>query len=153
GRSLSIDNTALFADVGGAQNAQPFRVRRHDAILDSVVNHLDEVTRSVRSTMQVALLGGAADLLSTRSAWNISHSGSERGEDWIEPLDDIFFTANHHAVASLETPDASARADVYIVDPGSQFFSAPNVIHVVRITTVDQHIALVKVRQNVCDGL
>ena len=51
---------AVLAGVGMIKDVQALRVGRHDAVLDSVVDHLDEVARAARSAMQVALLGRAA---------------------------------------------------------------------------------------------
>src|SRR5215471_21144375 len=42
-RRLSVDRVLLFTDVGSTQHAEPLGVGGHDAILDAVVNHFDEV--------------------------------------------------------------------------------------------------------------
>ena len=53
---------------GAAHDVEALGDRLHDAVLDAVVDHLDEVARADRPAVQVAVLGGAADLLATRRA-------------------------------------------------------------------------------------
>ena len=72
GRRLGVDLVVLLADVGGAQDAQSLGVGGHDAVLDAVVDHLDEVAGAVRPAVQIALLGGAADLLASRRARDVA---------------------------------------------------------------------------------
>jgi hypothetical protein len=50
----------LLAEVGGAQHAQPFSISSHDAVLDTVVDHLDKVAGAVCATVQITLLRCAA---------------------------------------------------------------------------------------------
>ena len=66
GRRFGVDLVGSLADVGAAQDAQPLGVGGHDAVLDAVVHHLDEVAGAVGPAVQVALLGGAADRLASR---------------------------------------------------------------------------------------
>ena len=56
-RGLGIDGVLALADVGVAQDVQAFGIRRHDAVLDAVVDHLDEVAGTVRPAVQETLLG------------------------------------------------------------------------------------------------
>src|SRR5207245_8126272 len=72
---LGIDRVALPADVGGAQDAQPLGVGRHDPVLDPVVDHLDEVARAVRPAVEVPPLGRAVGLFSTRGAGDVAGAG------------------------------------------------------------------------------
>ena len=53
----------LFADIRGTQHVESFGVGSHEAVLDAVVDHFDEVAGAVRAAVQVALLGGAAGIL------------------------------------------------------------------------------------------
>ena len=71
-RRLGVDLVRLLADVGGAQDAQALGIGGHDAVLDAVVHHLDEVTGTIRAAVQVALLGGAADFLAPGRARDIA---------------------------------------------------------------------------------
>ena len=60
----------------------------------------------------------------------------------VEVLYDRLLAADHHAVAALQTPDATARADVDVVDSlGGEFLRAPDVVHVVGVAAVDEDVA------------
>jgi hypothetical protein len=48
-RRFRVDRMLLLAHIGIAQNAQTFGVGGHEAVLDTVVDHLDEVTGTVRT--------------------------------------------------------------------------------------------------------
>ena len=50
---------ALLADVGVLDDVEALGVGGHEAVLDAVVDHLDEVARARRAAVQVAVLGGA----------------------------------------------------------------------------------------------
>ena len=57
-------------------------------------------------------------------------------------LDDFSLPADHLAVAALQSPDAAAGANIHVVKPfGVQFLGAANVVDVVRIAAVDDHVA------------
>ena len=63
-RRLGVHLAALrLADVGVLQDVEPLGVGRHQPVLDAVVDHLDEVAGTVRPAVEIALFGGAADLL------------------------------------------------------------------------------------------
>ena len=59
-RGFGIDGPLLLAGVGVMEDVQPLRVGGHDAVLDAVVDHLDEVAGAARPAVQVAVFGGAA---------------------------------------------------------------------------------------------
>ncbi len=92
--------------------------------------------------MDVAILGGARQLLAAGRAGNIAAAGRQRLEDRIELLHHFFRAADHHAVAALQTPDAAAGADVDVVNA---FFlelcGAANVIFEIRVAAVDEDVA------------
>src|SRR5689334_16400063 len=50
-RRLSIDLVLLFAGIGTLQYPEAFGIGRHDAVLDTVVHHLDKVPGAVRTTV------------------------------------------------------------------------------------------------------
>ena len=58
-RRLGVDGALRVADIGVVEDVEPLGVGGHDAVLDAVVDHLDEVPRAVRPAVQVALLGRA----------------------------------------------------------------------------------------------
>ena len=52
-----------LADPGVLEDVEPLGVGGHQAVLDAVVDHLDEVPRAAGPAVQVALLGRPAELL------------------------------------------------------------------------------------------
>ncbi len=63
------------------------------------------------------------------------------------------FSPDHHAVAPIQTPYASAGADIHIVDSlGREFLRAPDIVDVVGITAVNENVALLQVRNEGRDG-
>ena len=73
---------------------------------------------------------------------DVAHAGRQRLEDRIEVLDHACLAADHHAVAALQAPDATARPHVHVVDPlRREFLGAPDVVHVVGIAAVDEDVA------------
>src|SRR6266850_5679060 len=98
----------LFADICGTQDAHPFGICGHKSVLNSVVHHLDKVAGTVWSAMQVTLSGGAWDLLASRSPRYLTRPGGQSLEDWIEVINYVFLTTDHHAVAAFQAPDATA---------------------------------------------
>src|SRR6516162_7965287 len=149
-RRFGVDRALLLADISVAQNAHPFGVGGHDAVLDPVMDHLDEVTGTVRPAVQVAELGSAADALASGRARDIPRAGSERLEDRIEMPHGRIRSADHHAVSALQTPDAAAGSDIHVVDPfRRELLGAADVVHVVRIAAVDEDVAALAVRHEV----
>src|SRR5215468_12706592 len=114
---FGIDLPLLLADVGGLQDAQTLGISGHDAVFDPVMNHLDEVTGAIGAAMQVTLFGGPAGLLAPRGArYLVAHARSQPGKDWIEVLDHRVLATDHHAVTSLQAPDATACSHIDVVD-------------------------------------
>src|SRR5436190_19422574 len=97
-------------------NIQSLGVSGHDAILDAVVDHFDEVACTVWSAVEVALLGSSPHVLPTGSADCCIDARSQGREDRVEMLDDLALPTNHQAVTALESPNASTRANVNVVD-------------------------------------
>src|SRR5690348_2992217 len=57
-------------------------------------------------------------------------------------LDDVFFAADHLAIAALEAPDATAGADVDVMNAAwGEFLGAANVVDVVGVAAVDENVA------------
>ena len=145
-------DVCLLAHVGRAQDSQSLRVGRHDSVLHSVVHHLDEVAGAIWPAVKVALLSGALDLVPAGGARNVAHSGGERGEDWVETLDHLALATDHHAVTPFQAPHTSAGAHIHIVDlSGSELLCPPDIVHVIRIASVDENVSRLKVRQKVSD--
>ncbi len=125
------------------QNIQAFGIGRHDAVLNSVVNHLHEMAAAHRSAMQVAILGRAADFFAARRAIDISAPGRQRLEDRIQMFHDVGFAADHQAVPALQAPYAAAGSDIGVVNAfGLQLLGAPNIVDVIGVAAIDDDVAL-----------
>ena len=60
------------------------------------------------------------------------------------------FAADHHAIAALEAPDATAGADIHIVNSfWDELLGAADVIDVIRIAAVNQDVATLEMRQKI----
>src|SRR3954447_15974745 len=129
GCCLGIRRMQLFPNIRRSQNSEPLRICSHQAILDAVVDHLDEMTRPTRSAMQVARFRGAGSgFLSSRRAWNIAHAWGESFKDRVQTLNCRFRPADHHAIAPFKAPDAAAGTNVNVVNSlRGYFLGAPDV--------------------------
>src|SRR5262249_14287783 len=137
-RRFSVNYAGRLADIGRLEDRHALGVGRHHAVFDAVVHHLDEVTAAARPAMQVALLGRSAALFPPRRARDVAAAWRERLEDRVEVLHHGGLAADHHAVAALQAPDATAGADVDIVDAlGRQLLGSADVVDVVGVATVD----------------
>src|SRR5207253_796081 len=136
-----VGGTRLLADVGVPEDVQPLRVRRHEAVLDAVVDHLHEMAGTTRAAVEVALLGSATASLTTRSRRERPTAGGERREQRIEPADDVAFAADHETVSALAAPDAAARPAVDVVNPAClETLRAIDVVAVIGIHAVDDDV-------------
>src|ERR1700688_3516314 len=132
----------LLADVGVLQNVESLGVGGHQAVFDAVVDHLDEMAGTRWTTVKVTLFGRAPHFLAARSSRSITTAGSERFEDGIETLYDVIFAANHLAIAALESPNSTARANVDVVNAlCGELLGAANIVDVVGVAAVDQDVA------------
>ena len=143
----------LLAHVGVAQDAEALSVGGHEAVLDAVVHHLDEVAGAIGTAVQVTLLGSAVKVLAPGRARCVTRARRQRREDWIEAPDGVLFTTDHHAVTSLQAPHTTARPHVHVVDAlGCEFLGAPDVIDVIGIAAVDEDVFRLKMGEEVGDG-
>src|SRR5262245_22886297 len=141
-RRLGVDRMVALADIGRAQDAQALGVGCHGAVLDPVVDHLDEVAASVRSAVEIASLGGAADGLSPGRAGDVAGAGSQLSEYRIEVLHHRRLAADHQAIASLASPDSAAGPDVDVVDAlRTELLRPADVVDVVGIAAVDEDVS------------
>src|SRR5439155_2539134 len=92
--------------------------------------------------VQVAFLGGAGKLVTSRRALDRAFARRERLEDRIEALHHILLAADHHAVAALEPVHAAARTGVGVVDVlAGERLRTPDVVLEERVTAVDDRVA------------
>src|SRR5262245_52468099 len=152
-RCLGVDRIRLLADIRIAKDAKALGIRRHDAVFDSVVDHLHEMPRAVWAAVKIALLGSSAELFTTRCAWNFAFARREGRENWIEPLYDFVFASDHHAIAALKAPHATAGSYIYIMDAlGAKLCCSANVVHVIRVAAVDDDVVAFQMGKQILDG-
>src|ERR1700756_1738558 len=116
------------------------------------MDHLNKVAGAVRTAMQVTLLGGAAGLFTSRRARDIALAGSQSGEDRIKMFNHRVFTADHHAIPSLQSPDPAARPHVHVVNSlRRELFGAPDIVHIIGIASVYDNVVALQVWEEVSD--
>src|SRR5437867_521689 len=101
------------------QDVDAFGVRLHESVLDGVMDHLHEVARATRSTMQVAQLSAGRFTRPTwraRDAVRLLKTRRQGPKDRLQPLYRGRRAADHQAVAALEAEDAATGADVEVCD-------------------------------------
>src|SRR5258708_27036061 len=126
------------------ENVEAFGVGLHQAVLDTVVDHLDKMAGAGRAAIKVALFDGAGGLFTSGCARNVPAAWRQCFEDGIEMAKSFLRSANHHAVATLQTPHAAAGSYVDIVDSlVAQGDSAARVIFEIRVAAIDDDVALV----------
>src|SRR5207237_4393066 len=104
-----------------------------------------EMAGAAGPTVQIAVLGRAADPLASRQSRRRIPAGRQRGEDRIEMLDHRLVAADHQTIPAFQSPDAAARPAIDVVHAaGSEGSGSSEVVDVVRIAAVDQDVALVE---------
>ena len=92
--------------VAVAQDVEAFGIGLHQAVLDAVVDHLDEVAGAGRPGVDVAALGARIGVLAARRARDVAEPGARRLKIGSSRVDRLLRAADHHAVAALspQTP-------------------------------------------------
>ena len=98
------------------KDIKALRVSLHDAVLDSVVDHLYEMTRSGWAAINIAVFGGSGQLLAARSAGYVAPARGKRLENWIKLPNHFLRAADHHAVTAFEAPNAAAGTDINVMN-------------------------------------
>ena len=153
-RGLGIHGLLIQPDPCVFEDVEALRVGSHQRIFDAVVDHLHEMARTVGSAVQIALLGATEVAAPTGRALDLARTGRERGEDWIESLHRPVLSADHQAVAPLQTPDAPAGPAVDEMDPlRCQALRVGDVVAVVRVAPVDDGVVGCEMGYQVVDDL
>src|SRR5262249_11658378 len=97
---------------GVAEDIESFRIGLHEAVLDSVMDHLDEMAGTGRAAVKIAEFCRASEFFPAGRARNVSCTGRESLENGVKTLYRLFRPADHHAVTALQAPDAAAGTDV-----------------------------------------
>src|SRR5256886_14349343 len=98
------------------KDIKALRVSLHDAVLDSVVDHLYERPRSGWAAINIAVFGGSGQLLASRGAGNVAPAGGKRLENWIKLPNDLLRPADHHAVTAFEAPNTTTGTDIHVMN-------------------------------------
>src|SRR5207302_7610557 len=139
---------------GVAEDIKTFSVGLHQAVLDSVVDHLHKMAGAGGSAIEITLLGRATKLLPAGRVRNIANAGSQRLENEIKMRDRLFGPANHHAVTAFQAPDTAAGADINVVNAAlAQFLRAAHVIFVIGVAAVNDDVAGLEALRQSIDGL
>ena len=101
--------------AGVLQDVEALGHRLHHAVLDAIVDHLDEMAGAARPGMEVALLHPRVVAVAAAGRRDVAAAGRERPEDRVEPPHGRRLAADHQAVAALEPPHPAARADIEIM--------------------------------------
>src|SRR3954451_9309056 len=101
---------------GTPEDVEALGIGLHQAILDTVVDHLRKTAGTVRATVDVAPFDARIPLFPSRRGRYITLSWRERIKNRIEMIDDRLIAANHQAIAAVEPPDATARAAIHVVN-------------------------------------
>src|SRR5215831_14470896 len=140
-RGLGVRRARPQPRIRVLDDVQPLRVRGHDPVLDAVVDHLHEMPGAVRAAVVVAVLGRLGLIRPPGRTRRRVDSRCDRGEDRTEAIDDLLLAADHQAEATFESPDASARADVDVVNPlRLQGRCVPKIVAVVGVAAVDDRV-------------
>src|SRR6266566_5188830 len=140
-RGFRVGLAVRFTRVGVPENVEALCVSGHQAVLDAVVDHFDEMAGAGRTAVEIAFLGSAPGLFTSRSAVNIATTGRERFKNGIETLYDGGLAADHLTIAPLEAPDAAAGADVAIMDAlGGKLLGTSDVVDVIGISAIDDDV-------------
>src|SRR6185437_16098032 len=124
-----------------AQDVEAFGVGLHQAVLDAVMHHLDEMPGPGWPGVNVAALGAGWGLLAAWRARDIAQAGGESREDRVEMVHSRLRAADHHAVAALDAPDAAGRAAIDVANVLlRQLLGAADVILVEGIAAVDDDV-------------
>src|ERR1019366_10428334 len=96
----------------------------------------------------------AAKFRPAGSERDIASPGGRRLKNRIEPLHRWVGSANHHAITTLETPDATAGSHVHVVNAFAlELTRAADVIFEIGITAVDNGVARLHVLRQFLHGL
>ena len=118
------------------------------------MDHLNEVPGAVGSAAQIAKLRCTTKFFASRRSLNVTETGRQGSKDGIEMFHNCKLRANHHAIAALQAPDAAARSNIHIVNLlWSKLFGAPDIIHIIGISAIDEDVLRLEQRHEIGNGL
>src|SRR5262249_9374610 len=139
---------------GVFEDVEALGIRLHDAVLDAVVDHLDEMAGPGGPAVQITFLRGARHFLPARRARDVAAAGRQRLENRVEALHRLFRATDHHAVPTLDAPAAPRGADITVVQPlALQLARPPHVVLEVAVAAVEDDVARLHVLGQLVDGV
>ena len=149
---LGIGSLFTLTHIGVREDIHSLGIGRHEAVLDAVMHHLDEVAGAARPAVQIALIGGASDLLAPRSGRDVAHAGCQRPEHRLQVPHRLVRSPDHQAVASLQAHHPAARPAIDVLDLlGCEIPRPSDVVHIVGVAAVDEDVAGLEMREDVGD--
>ena len=141
---VEVETFILRQLVAGAaaHNIETFGIGLHQAIFDAVMDHLDEMARTHRPGMQIAIGDSRIAAFAARRLVDVARARRQRREDRIKPVHRRLVAADHHAIAALQSPDAAGGAAIDIGDIlFGQRLGAADIVLVKRVAAVDHDVA------------
>src|SRR6202012_4662771 len=102
---LGVDLVLVLAHVGVLDDRQALGDRGHHAVLDAVVDHLDEVPGPGRPAVQVALVGRALAVVQARGGRHHAFARGDGLPDRGQQLHQLVVAPAHQAVTDGQAPD------------------------------------------------
>src|ERR1039457_3088622 len=121
-----------LAGVGVAKIVHPFCISRHQAILDAVVDHLDEVARASRAAMQISVFCSTGITFLAGSPLRTLPPGRNAPKNRGQGFYDLFLSTDHQTEAAFlpEHPAAGATIDVMYA-PGLERLRSQELVPVI----------------------
>src|SRR6478609_7852733 len=101
-------------DIGVLENIKTLGIGLHQAVLDAVVDHLDEMSGADGTGMDITLFDARVAAIAAGRARDVADAWRQRREDRIEAIHHLLLTADHHAIAAVDAPDAARGTDIDI---------------------------------------
>ena len=128
--------------AGVPHDVEPLGEGLHHAVLDPVVNHLDEVPGAHRAAVQVSQVRRADLAVTTARRSNSRLARRQRPEDRLDVRDGLRRAANHQTVPTIGAPDTAAGTGIHIADAVCGERRAPtHVVFEPRVAAVDDDVA------------
>src|SRR5690348_7704251 len=108
-RRLGVSRASTQSRIGMPKNVEPFGIGRHQSVLDTVVNHLHEMTGTMIAAVKIAARGGARPVTTRR----------EGGEHRFNAREVRTLSAHHEAVTAFEAQHAATSTDIHVMNAGS----------------------------------
>ena len=145
---------SLDTDVGPVQDVEAFGKGGHDPVLDAVVHHLDEMASPGPPAVQVALLLRRELPGTPWRTRNVTDTWGDGLQDRVDEGDRFLVTADHQAVAALQTEDAAAGTNIDVVQALlPKLGGAAYIVAIVGVAAVDDDVALVEQPGELFNGL